>query len=364
MPPQQTKRATKNRHIPMDTVEEILLNLSVKSLLRFSSVSKSWNSMIFEPRFIKKYHGRERFIVLNPFSYDNIINFRSCPLSTVFSDNPIEENLIDFTEKPTHIRAFCNELWCAENTEYSSLFLLNPSMRTCRKLPAPKFPPLGRNQSFVYGLGYDSAGDDYKILKILYCSKGELETELYSLRSDSWRKILAFPTMKISCLSFCSFVNGALHWLCHWPESSYAVVSFDLSTEEYGEVELPEHSPTINLLDDKVNVAVSSGKFCFCLSYRSTRNFVLWVMEEYGVVESWTKKFNIDCDIIPGLGNNFRWKPLHFCENGQILMVAFMYFEKNGVIFMYGDDKTLLRKDFGRSKISECLVYVDSLVSP
>lgn len=72
-PAQETKKATNNRHIQPETLEKILLNLAVKSLLRFSSVSKPWNSLIFGPEFIRK-HRRQR-IILDHFCYLR----RPCP---------------------------------------------------------------------------------------------------------------------------------------------------------------------------------------------------------------------------------------------------------------------------------------------
>lgn len=52
---------------------------------------------------------------------------------------------------------------------------------------------------FVYGVGYDAVGDDYKLLR-LHMSVGLMESEVYSLVSNCWRGVslrkfwLSIPT--------------------------------------------------------------------------------------------------------------------------------------------------------------------------
>ncbi|KAH6834196.1 hypothetical protein C2S53_020483 [Perilla frutescens var. hirtella] len=56
-PPEQERRRC-CVCVPSEIVEEVPLNLPVKSLLRFCKVSKSWNSMIFDARFIRRQRSR------------------------------------------------------------------------------------------------------------------------------------------------------------------------------------------------------------------------------------------------------------------------------------------------------------------
>ncbi|KAH6776131.1 hypothetical protein C2S52_013692 [Perilla frutescens var. hirtella] len=376
-PPQQTEKATKIRHIPAEIIEEILLNLPLKSLVRFCSVSKSWNSMILGSlMFVKRYRGRERVVMNHYGSYDN--RFICCPLPSILSDDPIEDtaDLVCPFWNPSwkkHVRwgenipAFCDELWCVQNKKDNSLFLWNPTMQTHRKLPRPppsQFDDVDHND-FFYGLGYDSVSDDYKVVRIhdaRYMHEPASEADLYSLSSDSWRKIPPFPPIKkrdnVSCFS--TFVSGALHWLVRAPQEMGGIISFDLSTEKYGEVALPKYDVTPCVME----VVVARGKLCLCLTYSEKNGSIaLWVMEDYGVVESWTNKFHIDCNTLPKLrGKSFSWKPLYFCDNGEILIaVTRGSNEKSSGIYMYRFEwKGLVMKKCGFF----CNVYVESLVSP
>uniref|UniRef100_A0A0D9WMC3 F-box domain-containing protein n=1 Tax=Leersia perrieri TaxID=77586 RepID=A0A0D9WMC3_9ORYZ len=52
-PPVAKRRRCIGGIIPEEIVEQILLRLPVKSIVRFRSVCKSWQSMIADPRFTR-----------------------------------------------------------------------------------------------------------------------------------------------------------------------------------------------------------------------------------------------------------------------------------------------------------------------
>ncbi|XP_057765068.1 F-box/kelch-repeat protein At3g06240-like [Salvia miltiorrhiza] len=259
--------------------------------------------------------------------------------------------------------ALCHELLCVEVD--NSLFLWNPSMRIYRKLPNPLFQArdgigidwydgydfeVGIGQynryEFVYGLGYDSAADDYKILKIPRMNSRCRETELYSLKRNCWRKIDSFSAKPSFSQERCEFVDGTFHWLTISATYSQAIiVSFCLSTEEYGEVVQPEYFPVPNLFgDDVLEVVAVRGMLCVCVNYCRETRFVLWVMEEYGVERCWTKKFDIQYrssrpyfPFPTSAESLFTLKPLYFYDNGDIL-IKVSTDKCHLEIFMYKND--------------------------
>lgn len=88
-PPAKNRPArNKRRDIPPDLLEEILLRLPMKSLFRFSSASKSWNSMILGSCFVNRYRGRQ-MIVFKPEMDGHLRNASVCPLSSVSPKNPL-----------------------------------------------------------------------------------------------------------------------------------------------------------------------------------------------------------------------------------------------------------------------------------
>ncbi|KAH6796017.1 hypothetical protein C2S51_037003 [Perilla frutescens var. frutescens] len=362
-PPAHRRKSNIGR-VPPEILEQILLNLPMKSLVRFSTVSKPWNSMIFGSRFVRIHKSRaaldgREMIVTIPSSLGYLITAESliCPISLTSSERPIaiedSTDLICPVEATPHLRAFCDELWLVEAVK--SLFLWNHSMRTCRKLPDPLLPPLENVYGavgFVYGLAYDFAADDYKILKIgreNFCAR---ETELYSLKSNSWKSIPPPSRNSIIEQNKCEFVNGAFHWFCTFRR---VIVSFNLSTEKHGKFGLPESGRVAE--SQTTEVVVLRGMLCVGGNYpahfsSSGSKFVLWAMKEYGKEESWSKMLDIEysTDDIPGLPyepSSYKpfctLRPLCFYDNGDILLNISC--EKNNMgLFLYKNKGAILDK--------------------
>ncbi|PHT30925.1 hypothetical protein CQW23_27262 [Capsicum baccatum] len=99
----------------------------------------------------------------------------------------------------------------------------------------------------MYGLAYDAASDDYKILKIDVTPVGpEVSNEILALKSGSWKRV-GKPSFRVLPLSFgvqsgtdcLAFVHGTFHWV---GLSNYGstIVSFNISNEVYGQIPLLE----------------------------------------------------------------------------------------------------------------------------
>ncbi|PHT33105.1 hypothetical protein CQW23_29442 [Capsicum baccatum] len=163
------------------------------------------------------------------------------------------------------------------------LWLWNPSTRESI-VPGPKFPP---ELFCTWGLGYDSVSDDYKILKIDMKSCSEILT----LNSGSWRLTNKYPTDILPAL-FCTdslvFVRGAFHWIDDI--TRFTVTALSISSEVYTEIPLPEQM--LSIYNQTRGVSVLTEKLCAYAHYTS-QTFRFWVMEDYGVKDSWTELFHI-----------------------------------------------------------------------
>lgn len=91
-----------------------------------------------------------------------------------------------------------------------------------------------------------------------------------------------------------AFVNGAIHWLAFRLTNDayiYFVLSFEVSSESFREIMLPESFKLDVSLDLRLFVSgdgKSLGLFAKCDS--DTDSFLdIWVMREYCVEKSWTK---------------------------------------------------------------------------
>ncbi|XP_026417431.1 F-box/kelch-repeat protein At3g06240-like [Papaver somniferum] len=192
---------------------------------------------------------------------------------------------------------------------------------------------------------YDYKSKDYKLLA--GCCR---LFEACSLGSNSWKTIENVPyEFHISNPSGV-LVNGDLHWLAQRKGSSDVVlVSLDISNEIFKEVELPKE-PSENDLVFR-NLGVLKG--CLCLFVVDVGVCVeVWVMQNYGVRESWTKRYIVS-DKTKYLRLTWSFK------NGEILFGG-----GYAGLYLYDSRDMLAKPNFSRlSYLYQEGCYFESLVS-
>ncbi|XP_059670779.1 F-box protein CPR1-like [Cornus florida] len=280
--------------IPLEVIADILSRLPVKPLLQFRCVSKSWCALIDSPHFIKSHLNRSietntnRRLIFSDFDLFSI-DLDSPDDDWLALDHPLKN------EEATIVIGSCDGLLCLCES-WKDITLWNPSTRKHHKLPVTpiEFSRKGwRSDDSRYGFGYDSVSDDYKVVKItLYHFEDDVdsfdsEVEVYSLKSNRWRRIQAFPYYLLYRGRNAIFTNGALHWVGCESDSTKLIAALDLGVEEYRLVAQPDYSDK----EFKMNVAVLGGWLCVLCHYHSFCD--LWVMKEYGVKESWTRLFSV-----------------------------------------------------------------------
>ena len=94
-------------------------------------------------------------------------------------------------------------------------------------------------------MGFGFAEKDYKLVKIAFlCSRSTYEAEVYSLGSNSWKRITAVPPVNGSVIfpKASTHIQGKVYWAIH--DFSYlcvvykCILSFDMATETFNIVEL------------------------------------------------------------------------------------------------------------------------------
>ncbi|KDP32919.1 hypothetical protein JCGZ_13700 [Jatropha curcas] len=303
--------------IPHDVINDILLQLPVKSLLRFRCLSKPLCSLIDGPDFIHLHlsHSLQTRSNLSLILRDwNLYSFDFDSLD-VPGSVPSVETLVH----PLHIGGgteavgSCNGLVALRNSERDVAFY-NLSTRKCKRLPVSEIKPPHRalKTGYVfYGFGYDSSNEDYKLIRMATFSGDDdgcevfdydYEVKIYSLKNDSWKRINDLPYylrflhkpfyQVLHRRGYGAYACNALHWVMpQWPELGVknAIISFDFVTETFREVPQPDYGN--NRLKSQVDVGVLEGKLCAMCNYQ--HEYVdLWVMEKYGMKESWNKLFS------------------------------------------------------------------------
>ncbi|XP_026381599.1 uncharacterized protein LOC113276237 [Papaver somniferum] len=157
--------------------------------------------------------------------------------------------------------------------------------------------------------------------------------------------------------------KGALHWLgstTHQHSSSEVIVSFDVSSEKLVDLSFPEEAmppPSHRYGSVHKNVGVLGD--CLCLSFIDGYQVDLWVMQDHGVRESWTKQLTTSTQL--SVIRYSRCNPIWYLESGEILMQApgdlVLYHQKNEKarsVRFYG-------VDMGMGSIGDS--YLESVVS-
>ncbi|KAG5549737.1 hypothetical protein RHGRI_014887 [Rhododendron griersonianum] len=257
-------------------------------------------------------------------------------------EKPRERVWIDFNGS-------CNGLVCIMVTGYI-MYVWNPATRKSTELPVIKMLNTVFNNKC--GIGYDDSIDDYKVVVILSAHVDRViqnRVEVYTLRTDSWRRIGDCPHSLAGSDSGI-FVSGVLHWTSR--DSNWIIVSLDLAKETYGEVLQPDYD-RVCCLD--LGLGVLSGCLCLLRQYDDCAD--VWVMKDYGIRESWTKLIAIPY-LTPT--DDAYSIPLCILKNNEVLVDNGMHL----VRYCPKDAK------FSYPKIQNCFAsfsaypYVESLVSP
>ncbi|GKV34466.1 hypothetical protein SLEP1_g42838 [Rubroshorea leprosula] len=186
----------------------------------------------------------------------------------------------------------------------------------------PSLPVYKSNRTksrFFYGFGFDSLNDDYKVVIFVRCKYGDdvyAETRIYSLRHNAWSKSRRTEVNQRKLFPLiCSFnssldapngvvASSALHWLAgSYPHnntlSSSFILAFDLASEQFREMQLPDHVRE----QQEIQIRVKRERFIeftrvvvlggyLCVSSRDCFEnpfFDIWVLKDYKIHDSWTK---------------------------------------------------------------------------
>ncbi|KAK8661921.1 hypothetical protein V6N13_091509 [Hibiscus sabdariffa] len=281
-----------------DVITDILRVLPVKALTRFKCVSKSWDSLIKDPHFVKLHlhHSltTNNNVKLVLDDHTNVVDDGYRAYSVDFDTlgnleqlpRPFPTARTRFTSR---IFGSCNGLLAVYHEE-AGIALWNPSTRTCHYLPKLTIGDAIERDYCFLGFGYDVIGDDYKVVRMIDSGKSVM---VYSLKTDSWKRIRDCPYQIPSGeKQDGAYANGSLHWVGDERDKYFGgrlIFGLDLGTEEFHQV--PEPNVRFRNFGYK-NVGVLGGSLCVFREYTNCYDedhIILWVMKEYGVKESWTE---------------------------------------------------------------------------
>ncbi|KAM6577879.1 hypothetical protein CsatB_029716 [Cannabis sativa] len=386
--------------LPDELMRKILVKVPAESLVRFKWVSKSWHGFITDPSFAYNHlvhHNNDTVlsstsILLSWFSVDFARHNKIKPILSLFS-NPeavyptdflnLFHSITDFfdhlprtyywDEMYDYYRTYhCNGIICiAQNyMDKGKSVLINPVIRETRILPESTIPLRHILKTHGEGFGYDLNANDFKLVRIFGRNRNfKCFAELYSMNSDSWKRIKIDVKLDDTCFHHGKGVlcKGVFYWLMMlltpFPDFEYqTILSFDMSNEEFHSMPLPVD-------------AMRNGDFMFdkrekCL-VEWNKSVALLVVDEY--------KENLPCYIQMFVmddynGGEYSWTthptigpletyhfPLIFSSTDELIMVN----SDKGVVSYNLKTQTLRGLPLPEVDMGTCLsnFYVKSLIS-
>jgi molecular chaperone HtpG len=212
-------------------------------------------------------------------------------------DGPFQEDDNGF--EILHPLSF-NGILCLKAEFYGEtrVVLWNPTTNEFKLIPLPENNPSWYVSTDHYQIGYDHVKDDYKMIGYTkYSPKfnpnrvpSDQFWEIYSLHSNSWKKINVDMTPSFSIRKRV-YLNGVSHWWDKTETNTY-LVSFDFCKESFITTPIPSYvddSLDFNLVQR--HLMLLNGSVAFMLHYTETSTIYVSVLGELGVKESWTKHF-------------------------------------------------------------------------
>ncbi|XP_004305241.1 PREDICTED: F-box protein CPR30-like [Fragaria vesca subsp. vesca] len=303
--------------LPEEIIEHILTFLPVKSLIRFTCVSKRFRSIILsDPKFAQSQ------------------------FQAVRDRKTLDHRL----------------LYSIDGPRFESLDLKTPSFgdpSSVRKLKLPFPSP----SSAVVLLGSCNA-DDYRVLVVsMDCIDVKNEGAIYSSKAHAWK------TLEADVLSIISYQGTFLKEALHWLDTQDEIEAFDLTQQEehkFRKMLLPRAFEDGNFS----SVGVFAGE-CLSLAHcpmAAADCILVWVMREYGVRDSWTKLFNLKFSDPPKDLWGYIHRAVLVMETG---IVAGIYVDGNdkdlgSVKILHNEDKFSFYKVEGYWL--NCIQYQESLL--
>ncbi|KAF9593249.1 hypothetical protein IFM89_021005 [Coptis chinensis] len=374
--------------LPEDVVFQILVCLPVMFLLRFKSVCKSWRILIQSSNFIEQHlnHHSHQYSNYNFVTWSHISTIRKGINLSLRSGDRFEVTAqvnLPCLRVLYHYNinmVACNGIVCIHikgtDRTYSkcimNVSLWNPATKQYRALPQSPFPPPRRNDfnDFGIGFGFDVTTNDYKVVRffILFDSPGVTLAEMYNLSTDSWRTIDT-GVLRVDYIGSdpkAPYRNGSYCWLASKGRAieaeigeiyNHFILSFDFSSEVFGTMSLPEVDsikfdpcPQLAILRD--NLALIT-KVVF--SYEmDTTHFEIWVLNEYGVKESWTKLYKVGPFLVS--------IPIGLSRNGDNFFLT-TKFKPCIYNFLTQNIMYTVQETWGYDTFYKVAIYNDSLVS-
>ncbi|KAF7153970.1 hypothetical protein RHSIM_Rhsim01G0071900 [Rhododendron simsii] len=203
-----------------------------------------------------------------------------------------------------------------------------------QNLPVPSQADESSKKFIDSGLGFSPKTNEYKVIRMFDRQERSYErirepitgrefysgrvAEIHTLGTRSWKRIGYAPC---SHAEFPTYLSGSLHWLLIDINISDYIISFNFDLERFESVPQPPLDNEEMSLDMLRNMSLGTLRGRLCLCDCSDSGYIdLWMMEGYGVQESWKKAFCIATKTGHARCLRGLYDPMSYLRSGAILL--------------------------------------------
>ncbi|KAK9950828.1 hypothetical protein M0R45_006294 [Rubus argutus] len=199
-------------HLPEEILIDILLRLPSKSLIRFRCACKYWRDLIGSSSFARSHLNRNvaKRSYLIAYHHSSIErSHRHSLLSKETFEPCLKLRHPLWTKQEFKIYGSSNGLVCISDQELhlsSRICIWNPSIGKSRTLPniETRLLDTHRHAKITLSFGFHPQLNDYKVVRMVRQIKSPSKVEVYTLGTDSWKRIGVTP----------AWFNSASHFFC------------------------------------------------------------------------------------------------------------------------------------------------------
>lgn len=317
--------------LPWDILQDIIIRLPLKSIVRFRCVNHFWNNEL--EKHSKLLNARSRFGYemgkfklmlqllndIDTFSYDPSL-FTCEEYSHI--EYPFDSGIRMGIKWGIEVFGCCYGFVLLRDVNKFNkcvLMLWNPTTDECKRIPNPPAGTKGEDRNYEeYGFGYSEGIEDFKVVHLTEAlQEGLCEVQVYTLKSNSWRRADNVEIYDIYWHQMSDEVRrptgGAAHWLTHVESSieGHCIARFEFESEEFDATSLPVST------DLPPTLCALGGSVCFFI--RDLFDVItIWELKNNVVEKSWNKLFAID--LTKTFGSVYGFIPLKSLRNGKIVV--------------------------------------------
>ncbi|XP_019086252.1 PREDICTED: LOW QUALITY PROTEIN: putative F-box protein At4g17780 [Camelina sativa] len=340
-------------YIVTDLLEDIFLQLPLKSILISKSVSRRWKSILESKTFVERRMSLQKNRkFLAAYNCDCSREPRLLQGSRFKGG----EQIVYLHYNTTRPSLTCYGLVCILEPYW--IDVLNPWTRQLRRHGFGFGTIIGELSAFsprywAMGFGKHRVTGNYKVVKMCLLSFGktsvrdpEVEYSVLDAETGEWR-MLSSPPCKVFAVKGSVCVNRSIYWLHNTIGTVWKILALDLHKEEFHNVSVP----TMSVMQETNIVNLDDGLAIANTYTKAEWKLEIWCMDTE--VKRWTKTYSIHLEnrVVSQERQNRWFTPVSVSKQENLVFYdnhnrLFKYYPRKNAIMCLSSDTCVISPFF------------------